>query len=215
MKVLLTGFEGYGAHGVNPTEQLVRLLKGRTDGGVCFAGAVLPVSYGELSRRITSLLEDHRPDIAILLGLWPGEPCIRVERFALNLNAFEIPDNVGALEHGAIRPGAALAHTSGLPVENIVKDLLAAGIPARASSSAGNFLCNALFFSAQEAIAERALPTRAGFVHVPYLPEQVAQVMQSEERLEIHQRADLASMALETQITALKVIAESTRASAA
>jgi pyroglutamyl-peptidase len=80
-------------------------------------------------------------------------------------------------------------------------------IPARASSSAGNFLCNALFYIAQETIAARRLPTRAGFVHVPYLPEQVAQVMRAEDRLEIHQRADLASMALGTQLEALRIIA--------
>ena len=212
MKALLTGFEGYGAHGVNPTEKLVRALDGAKEDGVSFVCAVLPVTYAELSARISSLLESHRPDVAILLGLWPGEPCIRLERFALNLNAFEIADNSGARETGPVRPGGTLAHPSGLPVERIVDDLLAAGIPARASSSAGNFLCNALFYTAQQTIAERGLPTRAGFVHVPYLPGQVAQVIRAEDRLEMHQRADLASMALETQLDALRIIAKGARA---
>lgn len=208
MKVLLTGFEGYGAHGVNPTEKLVQALDGAEESKARFVGAVLPVTYGALSERISSLLESERPDLAIMLGLWPGEPCIRLERFALNHNAFEIADNAGVRKTGPVRPGGRLAHPSGLPVERIVDDLLAAGIPARASSSAGNFLCNALFYLAQETIAHNGLPTRAGFVHVPYLPEQVAQVIRGEDRLEIHQRADLASMALETQLQALRIIAD-------
>jgi pyroglutamyl-peptidase len=38
---------------------------------------------------------------------------------------------------------------------------------------------------------------RAGFVHLPYLPAQVAQMLDdlaAEARTELHQRADLASM---------------------
>lgn len=108
---------------------------------------------------------------------------------------------------GLSNRGGALAHPSRLDTERIVDDLLSAGIPARASSSAGNFLCNALFYTAHETIAARGLPTRAGFVHVPYLPEQVAQVMRAENRLEIHQRADLASMSFEMQLEALRIIA--------
>ena len=213
MKTLVTGFEGYGAHGVNPTEELARAIDGLAKDEIDFVGAVLPVTYEGLGRRIVSLIEEYRPDIVILLGLWPGEPCIRVERFALNLNDFEIPDNAGVIKHGPIEENAALAHPSGLPVDRIVEDLLSAGIPARASSSAGNFLCNALFFNAIEAVARRDLPARVGFVHVPYLPSQVAHVIRVEERLERHQRADLASMALEMQLAAVRTIARSTKAS--
>ena len=213
MRVLLTGFEGYGAHGVNPTQELVRALDRTEAAGISYSGAVLPVAYQALRPTISALLEDRRPDVAVLLGLWPGEPCIRLERFAMNCNAFEIPDNSGTRERGLIKPGGVTAYRSEWPVEQIVSDLLAAGIPARASSSAGNFLCNALLYAALDVIAERSLPILAGFVHVPYLPAQVAKVMQAEDRLEIHQRADLASMALETQLEALRSIARSLRAS--
>jgi pyroglutamyl-peptidase len=47
-----------------------------------------------------------------------------------------------------------------------------------------------------------------GFMHVPYLPAQVAllqQDVQQAEQLELHQRADLASMALETMLQAVRV----------
>jgi pyroglutamyl-peptidase len=41
---------------------------------------------------------------------------------------------------------------------------------------------------------------RCGFVHLPYLPRQVAELLDnlsSEGRLELHQRADLASMSFD------------------
>lgn len=213
MRVLLTGFEGYGAHGVNPTEELVRAFDRTEVAGTSYSGAVLPVAYQPLRTTISALLEDHRPDVAVLLGLWPGEPCIRLERFAVNCSAFEIADNTGLIERGPVTASGVTAYRTEWPVERIVSNLLEAGIPARASSSAGNFLCNALFYHAMEFIAERELPVLAGFVHVPYLPAQVAKVMQTEDRLEIHQRADLASMALETQLEAIRVIVRGLRAS--
>jgi pyroglutamyl-peptidase len=213
MRVLLTGFEGYGAHGVNPTQELARTLDGSREDGIDVVGTVLPVVYQSLGGELASLLDQHRPDVAILLGLWPGEPCIRLERFAVNCNAFEIPDNSGALERGEVVSGGATAYRCDWAVEAIVAELLGAGIPARASSSAGNFLCNALFYRALNTIAESGAATRAGFVHVPYLPTQVARIIADEKRLEIHQRADLASMSLDTQLTALRLICRSLKGS--
>lgn len=206
MRVLLTGFEGYGAHGVNPTQELARTLDGCQEDGIELIGAVLPVVYQSLRAELAALLDRHRPDAAVLLGLWPGEPCIRLERFAVNCNAFEIPDNSGTLERGEVVASGVAAYRCDWPVEAIVEELLASGIPARASSSAGNFLCNALFYSAMDIIAQSGAATRAGFVHVPYLPAQVARIMADEKRLEIHQRADLASMSLETQLAGLRLI---------
>lgn len=208
MDVLVTGFQGYGDHGTNPTEEIVSSLQECGAHGVRYVGAVLPVSYENLEERILQLLLERTPDAAILLGLWPGEPFIRVERFALNRNAFEIPDNEGRRLEGPILPSGPVAYSSGLPVEAAVDRLLAAGIPARASSSAGNFLCNALFYMASHAAASNGLATRVGFVHVPYLPQQVAGIIQRERRLELHQRADLASMELATQIEAIRLIGQ-------
>ena len=89
--------------------------------------------------------------------------------------------------------------------------MLAAGIPARLSNTAGTFLCNACLFAALKAAEGVRRPPLCGFIHVPYMPEQVAEMLaqrRQEARLELHQRADLASMGLETMTRAVQIAAE-------
>ena len=55
--------------------------------------------------------------------------------------------------------------------------------------------------------AGRGVP--CGFVHLPYLPEQVAALLEDlrkEQVLELHQRADLASMSLATMVEAVRIV---------
>jgi len=59
--------------------------------------------------------------------------------------------------------------------------------------------------------AETKHGIRYGFLHVPYLPEQVAGLLQElkkEARLEAHQRADYASMDLATGTRAVAIALE-------
>ena len=46
------------------------------------------------------------------------------------------------------------------------------GIPAALSQSAGAYVCNQAFYALAHLVATRHRGTRAGFVHVPWLPEQ-------------------------------------------
>ncbi|MDX5360809.1 MAG: hypothetical protein LPL00_05310 [Alphaproteobacteria bacterium] len=216
--MLLTGFEGYGGRGLNPAAEVVRALDGETVAGVRVTGAILPVSYATLRDNLTEQVRSHRPRGVICLGLWPGEPVIRLERFGMNLNDFEIPDNAGAVEHGPIEPDGPATRVATLPVEAIQNRLLAADIPARASSTAGNFLCNATLYTALGIVEREAPGTPCGFIHVPYLPAQVAEMIagiRDEQTLELHQRADLASMALETTVAAIRIAIETTLEGAA
>ena len=209
---LITGFEPYGGRGSNPACETARALDGRMIDGVRVHGRALPASYAKLRDCASALLRELDPVVVISLGLWPGEPMIRIERFGLNLADFEIPDNEGAIladqPLGANGPRALRAT---LPVQRIQTTLLAAGIPARLSTSAGTFLCNACLFSflaVMETLPRRAL---CGFLHVPYLPAQVAEILATvrEQRvLELHQRADLASMDLGTVTRAVEIALE-------
>jgi pyroglutamyl-peptidase len=54
-----------------------------------------------------------------------------------------------------------------------VADLVAASLPASLSLSAGSFVCNHVFFSLMHAL-QRRVSVQAGFMHLPWLPEQVA-----------------------------------------
>ena len=211
--MLLTGFQSYGGRAVNPAEEVVKALDGEEIAGRRVAGRTLPVNYAELAPRIEALISDTAPQAVICLGLWPGEPMIRLERIAVNIADFEIADNLGAIVHGPVVEEGAAAHAATLPIHAIQDRLLGAGIPARLSGSAGNFLCNALMYHALRACAERGPAPACGFIHLPYLPEQVAGMVQDtreEVRFELHQRGDLASMALETMIEAIRLAIRTT-----
>jgi pyroglutamyl-peptidase len=219
MRALITGFEPYGGRGVNPAGEIAVALDGRTIGGVSVAGRRLPVSFARLRGEIDALLDEVRPDLVISLGLWPGEPMIRLERLGTNIADFEIGDNDGVqLRDQPVAEGGPAALMATLPLRDILRALLAAGIPARLSSTAGTFLCNVTLYSFLAAIEARGSAARCGFIHVPYMPEQVAGLLgatERERRLEQHQRADLASMELATMVraveTAIAVCAEGGR----
>src|SRR5262249_60725286 len=75
-------------------------------------------------------------------------------------------------------------------------------------ATAGTFLCNATLYTTLSCAARRRQQPLTGFVHVPYLPEQVAELLQSIEtarQLELHQRADTASMDLAMMVHALEI----------
>ena len=211
--MLLTGFQSYGGRAVNPAEEVVKALDGADIAGRRVAGRILPVNYAELGPRIAELIAEAEPKAVICLGLWPGEPMIRAERVAVNITDFEIADNVGAIERGPVVGGGPAAYAATLPIYAIQDRLLKAGIPARLSGSAGNFLCNALMYHALHTCAGRDPAPASGFLHLPYLPQQVAGIVEDtreEARFELHQRGDLASMALETMVEAIRLAIRAT-----
>jgi pyroglutamyl-peptidase len=211
--MLLTGFESYGGRSLNPAEQVVKRLDRTVIRGFRVSGHTLPVDYRELGPRIAQLIQEVQPRAVVCLGLWPGTPMLRLERVAVNIADFEVPDNVGLMTRGPVVEGGAEAYLSTLPIHAIQDRLLAAGIPARLSGSAGTFLCNALMYHALRACAEEAPGVPCGFIHLPYVPEQVATLLQQMRewaKVELHQRADLASMALDVQVEGIRLAIEST-----
>jgi pyroglutamyl-peptidase len=220
--ILVTGFEPYGGRGLNPASEVARALDGRRFGGLPVAARLLPVSFAQIRARADALLDALDPAAVVSLGLWPGEPAIRIERFGVNLADFEIADNEGALiADTPIAGNGAAALAATLPVRRIEAALLEAGIPARLSATAGTFLCNACLFTFLDALAARGRAVPCGFIHLPYLPQQVAWMLterRREARLELHQRADLASMDLATVTRAVEIalgiVGETARAAA-
>lgn len=207
--IVVTGFEPYGGRRVNPAAEVAKALDGTAIEEFAIVAAILPVTQRGLNERLETLLTELRPAIVISLGLAPGEPMIRLERFGLNLLDFEIADNDGArLADAPIEINGSTALCASLPLRAIERTLLEAGIPARLSSTAGTFLCNATLYNLIRLLEERFPASLGGFIHLPYLPEQVAQFLaegKRERRIELAQRSDTASMDLATQIRAVTI----------
>ncbi len=207
--ILLTGFEPYGGRGLNPANEAVTALDGKYIGSHRIFGVTLPVVNNGQRQRIQEKIETLGPAILLSLGLWPGETMIRLERVGVNISDYEIPDQDGTLiKNEPIIKNGNEALFSSLPLETILSRLLQEGIPARISNSAGSFLCNAILYNALRIIKEKRLNIACGFMHLPYLPIQVAEIiagMKTDPKLELHQRADLASMELTTIIRAIEI----------
>lgn len=161
--VLLTGFEPFGGLRHNPSAALLSLLP-RSIGEKPIQTALLPVDTGALPEALRALYA-RNPKAVLHLGLAENRPLITLERLAVNLLDFERPDNKGVLkEDEAVVPGGPLALPARFPVKEGVRRLREAGIPARASLSAGSYLCNQAFY-----LSLFHLPTSVPvlFVHLP------------------------------------------------
>jgi pyroglutamyl-peptidase len=186
---LVTGFEPFGGHGLNPSAELARRIDGKSVAGTRVVGRILPVDIEKIDGAIAAILDEIEPVAVVNLGLAAGEPVVRLERVALNLAAFEIPDNAGRLveEHVLEAKGAA-ALWSRLDLAGIRRALLDHGIPARLSSTAGNYLCNAAMYRFLRAVPA-AVP--CGFIHLPYLRAQVAAMLEKPATRELGHYASM------------------------
>lgn len=173
MKVLLTGFGGWGGDPLNPALELINHFKEQSIEGAEIHTAELPVNTQETSHRLRELLEETRPDVYIGIGSAPGRAAISVERVALNILDFPIPDNEGnKLIDQHIAKEGPVAYYSSLPIKAIYRDLQQAGIPSVVSNTAGTYICNQAMYTGLHFAATQAPTIRAGFIHVPLLPEQ-------------------------------------------
>lgn len=206
--ILVTGFEGYGGRSANPSESVVRALDGAKIGGAQVTGQVLPVDFRAICRIMPEMIDSQRPRLIVSLGLWPGEPMVRIERVAANWSFFELPDNTGHRQQGRVIDDGPDGYLSTLPADAMQASIRAAGLPCRQSGSAGTYLCNATSYVTLHHCAQNHPRTMAGFIHLPYLPSQVAAMMDqvaANGEVEMHQRADTASMHLQDMIEALRI----------
>ena len=164
--ILLTGFEPFGKASLNPSGEIVKRISGEN-----IVTAVLPVAYNSSAAALLTLIEKHSPEIVIMLGQAEGRNQITPERIAINLDDARIADNEGVLRtNEEIIEGGPVAYKSTLPVVEIVDALKVVDIPAAVSLSAGAFLCNHIFYIAQNRFEGSGV--RSGFIHVPLMDEQ-------------------------------------------
>ncbi|MDQ8768160.1 pyroglutamyl-peptidase I [Streptococcus ruminantium] len=196
MKILVTGFDPFGGDTVNPALEVIKRLPKHITGAEIIV-AEIPTVFYQSACVLEEQLSKHLPDAVLCLGQAGGRMELTFERVAINQDDARIPDNAGQQPiDTAIRENGAPAYFSTLPIKAMVEAVRKAGIPASVSNTAGTFVCNHLMYQSLY-LAERNFPqTRAGFLHIPFIPEQVIS------------KSGLASMSLEVIVKGVQVAIE-------
>jgi len=176
MKALVTGFDAFGGDSINPSTLAVSRLKKRL-GGLAVHTVELPTSYARSAIELRTAIHEVRPDIVLGVGQAGGRAELCLERVAINVQDARIRDNDGKqpIDRPVVRDGPA-GYFATLPIKACVAEMRKAGLPAAVSNTAGTFVCNHIFYATMDMADQHGLGYRAGFLHIPYLPEQAARV---------------------------------------
>lgn len=171
-EILLTGFTPFGGESINPALEAVKLVSAPSP-AVNIIPLEVPTSFCRSEETVISAIKKYRPDVVICVGQAGGRSAVTPERVAINIDDAGIPDNDGVQPVDTpIASDGPAAYFSTLPINSIVQAIRTAGIPAEVSNSAGTYVCNHLMYCVLHYAALNCPEMRAGFIHVPYIPEQ-------------------------------------------
>jgi len=171
MKIIVTGFDPFGGEKINPSIECVKALPEIE--GVELIRLELPTVFKESAKRLNEVINDVKPDAVLSVGQAGGRAGITMERIAINVDDARIPDNISQQPiDEAIQLDGEAAYFTTLPIKRIVKAIREAGISAEVSNSAGTFVCNHIMYQALFAATKADKPFKAGFMHIPFIPEQ-------------------------------------------
>ena len=169
-KLLITGFDPFGGESINPAWEAVKLLPDAI-GDYELTKLEIPTVFRIAAQTVIDKAEELNPDVIISAGQSGGRASVTPEMVGINLRFATLPDNMGAVPCDIpIIEGGPAAYFSTLPVRAMAKAICDAGLPGAVSYSAGSFVCNDVLYSVLHRFAGTSV--RAGFIHVPFLPEQ-------------------------------------------
>ena len=173
MKILVTGFDPFGSDKINPAIEAVKKLPD-TIKGAKIIKLEIPTVFNKSAQVVHQVIVKEQPDYVLNVGQAGGRSALTPERVAININDGRIPDNDGyqPLDE-PIQPDGDTAYFTQLPIKAMAKAIRAAGLPAIVSNTAGTYVCNHIFYQVQYMRAKEFPKLKAGFIHIPFLPEQV------------------------------------------
>jgi pyroglutamyl-peptidase len=191
MKILITGFDPFEHEPINPSWETVRRLPDKVDGAEIIK-VQIPTSFVRSGEVLRGAIVEHDPDVIISVGQAGGRFAINPERVAINIDDGRIADNDGEQPIDVpVREDGPPAYFSSLPIKAMVTAMRRAGFPAAVSNTAGTFVCNHIMYSILYMIDREFPGKRGGFIHVPYIPQQIVN------------KPNLPSMSIEDMTTVL------------
>lgn len=166
MRVLVTGFEPFGGYFENSSWEVAWRVASRGIEGAEIIAEQLPVSFYRVVDALQYKVEQHTPDLVIMLGQSAVADRIKLERVALNMMDSRKADNDGYIaDEEPIYEGKESALFTLLPIKRLRSAIEAKGINVKISNSAGLYVCNRAYYEALRLCKERAM--QAIFVHLP------------------------------------------------
>lgn len=168
--ILVTGFEPFGGQKINPSWLCVSALP-ETLAGVKVIRRLLPVDWKNGPAALRAAIDELQPAAVLCVGQAGGRDAFNIERVAVNLRGGV--DNAGENQTDAsVAEDGPTAYFSTLPYAEMEKSLKDHTIPVTYSYSAGIYLCNCTMYTALHYAATNQPEMKAGFLHIPFLPEQ-------------------------------------------
>ncbi|HLS53991.1 MAG TPA: pyroglutamyl-peptidase I [Tissierellaceae bacterium] len=173
MKILVTAFDPFGGDKINPALEAVKLLKEEIAGAE-IVKLMIPTVFKKSVEKTVEAIEKERPDVVLSVGQAGGRFDLTPERVAINIDDARIKDNEGnqPIDQPIYKDGKP-AYFSTLPIKAMVENIRKVGLPASVSNTAGTFVCNHIMYGVLYHIDKTGKDIRAGFIHVPFTPEQV------------------------------------------
>ena len=169
-KLLITGFDPFGGESINPAWEAVKRLPDAV-GEWELTKLEIPTVFGVAAQKVLARAEEVQPDAILCIGQAGGRKAITPEMVGINLRHARIADNAGNQpEDEPVVENGPAAYFATVPVRKMTQAIEEAGLPAAVSYSAGTFVCNDTLYTLLHHYS--GTPVRAGFVHVPFLPEQ-------------------------------------------
>ncbi|UXR76413.1 MULTISPECIES: pyroglutamyl-peptidase I [unclassified Staphylococcus] len=173
MKILVTAFDPFGEEETNPALEAVKLLP-ETIGEHTITKLEIPTVFNESVEVIKQQLKIESYDAVLSIGQAGGRFELTPERVGINVDDARIADNKGNQPiDEVIQQDGASAYFSNMPVKRLTQAIKDAGVPASLSNSAGIFVCNHVLYQLGYLHATAFPHIQFGFIHVPFIPEQV------------------------------------------
>jgi len=174
MRILVTGFDPFEHEPINPSWEAVRRLPDKVADAE-IVKVQIPTSFARSPEFVRDAIVAHDPDVVVSVGQAGGRFGVCPERVAINLDDGRIADNDGYQPIDTpIQADGPPAYFSSLPVKAMVTAIRRAGVPATVSNTAGTYVCNHIMYQILYMIDREFPGKRGGFVHVPYIAQQVA-----------------------------------------
>lgn len=172
MKILVTGFDPFGGEPTNPAIESVKRIDDEIEGAEIIK-LEIPTVFHKAADVVEEKIKEVKPDVVLSIGQAGGRYGITVERVAINEDDARIEDNEGNQPIDVkIREDGAPAYFATLPIKAMVEEIKKENLPASVSNTAGTFVCNHIMYQ-DLYLAEKYGNIKAGFIHVPFLTEQV------------------------------------------